>query len=389
MRKTILRILKEETEEWVDISPNEYSALLRDVGGESNRIKKLKEYGGKKIKITGDLNLSGRKDIENIDSIDYVDGKLDISYSSVKYFDKNKVKGYFSYWGSEMQKEEKRKELEGRLEQLTKLRNNGAWDIENDDIISNETEALFNHLMSEGDVEKGEDKYYIFPLYRSTYGGYYIWLGNNAFEQEYFVCIDDKIDDAAKESLQNIVDDLGYEAFRPQLWENFVDEKEARLWLWDEFSGMIWDSPEDYGAIRLQSNEQIKYNEVYRKSISNLENKLNAENLTEEQEDEIRNHISDYESLIEHNEENPEGDYDDDAVEAIIESWVDNEVDEFPQYLKNHGFDSKYILDFIDMDSLFDYLIRSDGYGQILNRYDGRDDEYKVNGSWYHVMREN
>jgi hypothetical protein len=389
MRKTILRILKEETEEWVDISPNEYSALLRDVGGESNRIKKLKEYRGKKIKITGDLNLSGRKDIENIDSIDYVDGKLDISNSSVKYFDKNKVKGHFSYWGSEMQKEEKRKELEGRLEQLTKLRNDGAWDIENDDIISNETEALFNHLMSEGDVEKGEDKYYIFPLYRSTYGGYYIWLGNNAFEQEYFVCDNDKIDDAAKESLQNIVDDLGYEAFRPELWEDFVDEKESRLWLWDEFSGMIWDSPEDYGAIRLQSNEQIKYNEVYRKSISNLENKLNAENLTEEQEDEIRNHISDYESLIEHNEENPEGDYDDDAVEAIIESWVDNEVAVFPQYLKNTGYDSKYILDFIDMDSLFDYLIRSDGYGQILNRYDGRDDEYKVNGSWYHVMREN
>jgi hypothetical protein len=133
----------------------------------------------------------------------------------------------------------------------------------------------------------------------------------------------------------------------------------------------------------------MKYNEVYRKSISNLENKLNAENLTEEQEDEIRNHISDYESLIEHNEENPEGDYDDDAVEGTIESFVDNEVDEFPQYLKNHGFDSKYILDFIDMDSLFDYLIRSDGYGQILNIYDGRDDEYKVNGSWYHVMREN
>jgi hypothetical protein len=64
-------------------------------------------------------------------------------------------------------------------------------------------------------------------------------------------------------------------------------------------------------------------------------------------------------------------------------------IKELAPYLKNHGFDSKLILDFIDMDSLFDYLIRSDGYGQILNRYDGRDDEYKVNGSWYHVMREN
>jgi hypothetical protein len=41
------------------------------------------------------------------------------------------------------------------------------------------------------------------------------------------------------------------------------------------------------------------------------------------------------------------------------------------------------------MDELINYVIRSDGYGNILNGYDGNDDEYKINDTWYHVMRYN
>ena len=81
-------------------------------------------------------------------------------------------------------------------------------------------------------------------------------------------------------------------------------------------------------------------------------------------------------------------DYDEDQIENTIEDFVDSEIENFPRYMKNMGFEDDKILDFIDMDDLFTYVINSDGYGNILNHYDGRDDEYLVNNKWYHVMRE-
>ena len=51
------------------------------------------------------------------------------------------------------------------------------------------------------------------------------------------------------------------------------------------------------------------------------------------------------------------------------------------------GFESKYILEFVDIDGFCKDIIRHDGYGEILNSYNGDDDEYKVNGQTYHVMR--
>jgi hypothetical protein len=34
------------------------------------------------------------------------------------------------------------------------------------------------------------------------------------------------------------------------------------------------------------------------------------------------------------------------------------------------------LLDFVDVDAAIEYVIRSDGYGQVLNGYDGTVDSY-------------
>jgi len=39
------------------------------------------------------------------------------------------------------------------------------------------------------------------------------------------------------------------------------------------------------------------------------------------------------------------------------------------------------------MDGVIETVISSDGYGHLLNGYDGTDHETKINGTWYHVMR--
>ena len=67
LNSLIKKIIKEETEEWVDISPEYYKELLDYVNGDGSFIKRLPEYAGKKIRITGELDLRGNKNVTNID----------------------------------------------------------------------------------------------------------------------------------------------------------------------------------------------------------------------------------------------------------------------------------------------------------------------------------
>ena len=224
----IKKILKEETEEWVSVSPEDYIEYLEMLNGNGKLIKNVPEYRGKKIKITGNLDLSGNKDVENIDSIDYVDGNLIISYTNISYFDKNKVKGYLNYHNSKMYRIEQQKIYNERIEYQNELREEGAWEVENNDDESNETEAIYEYLLErripqligneETDEETGEeiyndtreDKYF---LYKSDYkpysvGSFYIWLGSSEYGTTYAVYKNNEIHQAAKESLEYLVDDF-------------------------------------------------------------------------------------------------------------------------------------------------------------------------------------
>ncbi len=68
LNSLIKKIIKEETEEWVDVSPEEYKELLDYVNGDGSIIKRLPDYAGKKIRITGELDLRGKEhDDEKLD----------------------------------------------------------------------------------------------------------------------------------------------------------------------------------------------------------------------------------------------------------------------------------------------------------------------------------
>jgi len=68
---------------------------------------------------------------------------------------------------------------------------------------------------------------------------------------------------------------------------------------------------------------------------------------------------------------------------------VDDNINDFLKNKKREGYDDDFLMDFIDVDGAIEDVIQSDGYGNILNRFDGSDDEYKINDTWYHVMRHN
>jgi hypothetical protein len=392
LRNLIRKVLIEQTEEEVvRIDPEEYKQLLKYVNGDGSALKKLKQYRGKKIIIDGDLKIGEKDGVTNIDSIDYVDGNLDIGGSDISYFDKNKVKGRFNYFYSKMYKIEREKILQKKKEYQNELRQQDEWNIENNDEVSNQTQALFNHLVSEEIVKEGEDKYNIYKENYQHYGkgGVYTWLGEDEFESEWVVYNNDDIHDAAKENLENLVDELGIDAFRLWVWENHIDEDAARRYLYDDYEYLVREDPEDYNISKELTQEQEKTINVFKQKISNLQKKLTDTSLSQDEIDNINRQIEGAKNIIEDIEENPEGDYDEDEIESAIDSLVDDNVDNILDILKGRGFEDQALIDFVDIDGAIEYVIRSDGYGQILNGYDGKDDEYKINGIWYHVMRHN
>lgn len=400
LKNIIRKVLKEQEEEWVDVSPEDYIDLLKYVNGDGSLIKRLPDYRGKKIRVVGNLSLEDNKEISNIDSIDYVEGNLNISYTNIRYFDKNKVKGSFSYWYSKMYHFEKQKILKEKLDVLEEYRKNGKWDVTNDDRISNETEALYNHLYQEGYIttyenedgeEVNEDKYFI---WKTKYGGYgysnmYEWLGSESFESEWVVYPDDQIKHAAYEKIKNDIEEVGYEMFRPWVWENNMDDEQVRIFLYENYEDYIRSSPEDWDITKELTDQQEKYVEIYEKKLERLNYRLENEELTDEETEEIEEEISSIEDIVEEIKENPEGEYSEEEIEDRIQSLVDDYSDDFPRYLKDHGYEPNYILEFVDIDGVCYDVLQDSGYGEILNGYDGSDDEYQVNGKWYHVMRHN
>jgi len=389
--RLIKKIILEETEEWVDVSPEEYKELLDYVNGDGSIIKRLPDYNGKKIRITGELDLRGKENVTNIDSIDLVQGNLDIGYTKIPFFDKNKVRGRLDYWGSEMQRLEKLKIHKQRLAHQELLRQDDDWNVENNDKESNETEAIFEYLKDSRSVEEGEDKYFLFKENYKHYGdsSVYLWLGSKNFESEYVVYEGDKIYDAAKEHLESLIDDVGFDAFREYVWESHIDEDYVRSYLHEDYDEYVRNNPEDWNIKKELTNQQKQYLEIHQANIDRLNQKLEEGGLTDEEVEEIENDIYDYEQLMEDINENPEGEYNEQEIEDTIEGMVEDNMDDIFNLLRGRGYDNTALLDFVDVDAAIDYVIRSDGYGHTLNGYDGTENEYNINGEDYYVMRYN
>ncbi len=99
--------------------------------------------------------------------------------------------------------------------------------------------------------------------------------------------------------------------------------------------------------------------------------------------------MEDIYTIIEDIKENPEGGYDEEDIESVIDSYVDDNEDNFVSFLRDQGFGNDEILNFVDIEAIKDYIIRNDSWGDIIGSYDGSEEEYNINGHIYIVMRYN
>ena len=66
---------------------------------------------------------------------------------------------------------------------------------------------------------------------------------------------------------------------------------------------------------------------------------------------------------------------------------VDEYEDNIETFINEYGFDKDFIMDFVDVDKVTQEVVDADGYGNLLNSYDGDADLAQVDGEDYYVMR--
>ena len=400
LKQFLKNYILEQDENLVSISPDEYLELLDDVGGIAERISKLKPYRGKGIVITGDLNLGKYKNVGPLTGLQRVMGRLDVSHTNVPNLDGITVDGYVSDYGSSMWKIREQAKLDQKLADLDEKRQEGEWDVENGDDESERTEALYENLKQNGDVdtvedEEGneipEDKYYIYPSGRATYGygKQYEWLGgDNGFNPNtYDVYAEDEIDSAAKQAVEQLLDDIGMDAFSEWVFDDALDTESWRSWLQDFYDDIVRDDPENYDIPLELSQQQMKQVQQLQATLDSLNKRLENEDLPDDQYEALELKIEGLEETIEEIKEDPQGGYDESAIENEINDRVSEYEDDIRSFISHYGTDKTFIMDFIDTDSIVNTVVSSDGYGSILNSYDGDYDTHDINGTTYYVMR--
>jgi len=383
----------------VKIEPEEFIDLLKYANGDVAAILKFPQYRGKQIIIDGDLNLNGAKDIKNLNVISHVNGNLDISWSSVNYFDQEKVSGRFNYHGSSMFNIEEKKKIQKKLNELDGLRQTNEWDVTKNTKDANESEAVYDFLVDEdipqeyedeNGEEKIEDKYFLFMEPYSHYGGsMFTWLGDDSYKQEYVVYSSDQLDTAVREAIEGQIDDLGYEDAPDYVFENNLNEDYVERWLNDFYYDVVRDDLSGYDVTKELSSQQENYVQIYKTKIDKLTYRLKNETLPDDQRSEIESEIDDLDTLIEDITDDPQGDYSDEEIDNTVNALVNDASYNFSSWLKDMGFDDKYIMEFVDMEAVIEELSNNAEPGEILGSYDGSMSEYKINGVWYHVMRYN
>ena len=400
LKKFFKNYILEQDENLVSISPDDYLELLDDVGGIAERISRLKPYRNKGIVITGPLDVSKYKNVGPLTGVVRVMGRLDISHTNVPNIDGITVDGYVSDYGSSMWRIKEQAKLDQKLAELDEKRQESEWDVENGDDESERTEALYEYLEQNGDVdtvedEEGneipEDKYYIYPSGRATYGygKNYEWLGgDNGFNPNtYDVYAEDEIDSAAKQAVEQMLDDMGMDSFSDWVFDDALDKQSWTSWLYEFYDDYIRQDPGDWDIPLELSQQQTRQINQLQITLDSLNQKIEREGISNEEYEQLREKIDGLEETIEEIKEDPQGGYDESTIENEVNDRVREWEDDIKGFINHYGYDKTFIMDFIDTDSIVNTVISSDGYGSLLNSYDGDYETFDINGTEYYVMR--
>jgi len=260
------------------------------------------------------------------------------------------------------------------------------------DMIEVKTNVLYEWL-----IENGEDPDEVSISDIEHRGSYY---DTDEFAVEgvdgiFAVGTDDEMMSSAKEYLEDYIEEMGYGGFDNSLLEEHIDNEEVAAYARDFYEDDVYSNPESYldDDKRMLSNKQKEQVDIFEmrkdrlgRSIEQFLNGLGGEN-----DEWYRKKIEELEVIIEEfNEEiemikgDPDGDYPETLVSQVIDDNV-SEVKRDPmRFIDDFGLE---ISNYINKKKFIQEIINNDGYGEILNRYDGTADEIFLDGDLFFVMR--
>ena len=260
------------------------------------------------------------------------------------------------------------------------------------DMIDVKANVLYEWL-----IENGEDPDEVSISDIEHRGSYY---DTDEFEVEgvdgvFTVGTDNEMMSSSKQSLEEMIDEMGYEGFSRSLLEEFIDEEEVSYYAKDFYEDDVYSNPESYFEEdkRMLSNKQKEQVDIFEmrkdrlnRSIEQFLNGLGGEN-----DEWYRRKIKELEGIVEEFDEeiemikgDPDGDYPEELVSQVIDDNV-LEVKRDPmRFIVDFGLE---VSQFINKGKFIEEIINTDGYGHTLNRYDGSADEVFVDGDLFFIMR--
>lgn len=209
----------------------------------------------------------------------------------------------------------------------------------------------------------------------------------------YAVGTDEEATETAKEYVKSTLDEVGLEGFNASFVGNYIDFDAFEGYLKEFFEEDVYGNPEMYLD---ESQRELSFEQE--KKINELEaeweslNEKESETQDEDEIQEIIDRIDEIKDEIEEIKENPEGDFDEDAIEDVLNGLV-SEHSQDPQNFYGSfygdGEYSKFLTrnGLIDLDELIDGVVETDGIGHSLNSYDGTDYDVSFMDTDYKVLR--
>lgn len=260
------------------------------------------------------------------------------------------------------------------------------------DMIEVKTNVLYEWLL-----ENGEDPDEVSISDIEHRGSYYDTdeFAVEGIDKIFAVGTDDEMMSSAKEYLEDYIEEVGYGGYDNSLLEEYIDVEEVAYYAKDFYEDNVYSNLESYldDDKRMLSSKQKEQVDIFEmrkdrlgRSIEQFLNGLGGEN-----DEWYRKKIEELEVIIEEfNEEiemikgDPDGDYPETLVSQVIDDNV-SEVKRDPmRFIDDFGLE---ISNYINKEKFIKEIINNDGYGEILNRYDGTADEIFLDGDLFFVMR--
>jgi hypothetical protein len=214
-------------------------------------------------------------------------------------------------------------------------------------------------------------------------------------DRRYAVGTETQMQNSCYESVESLIDDIGYEGFNASFAKDYIDVESVVDYAEDLYNEDVENNSDVYfdDSERQLSDEQEEKIGILKmrisqtqQLISNLEEQDDDENDDSIQEkiEELEDLIVEYEDEIGDIENDPEGDFPQDLIDDKVEELVSDVRRDPENFMNEFGLEWER---YIDKDDFIQGVIDTDGYGHTLNRYDGSADEIYVQDQLFYVMR--